>query len=146
MSNLGVYVDSLQNSERTQCLYAALNQAINDGLVDDVSLFYNNVGRNDDVAKFGLFNSTDLWAFTGNLLVTDLSNIGFVKKVVNNFDSYYFMDDVNDNVIDLIFAANDVKVLAKTQQQADYFHRTTGRTVEAVVGDCDIKQILEAVK
>ena len=68
--NLGIYVDTIQKSPETFCIIDQLNKGMESGRLDDASLFFDAVGFNDLPMKFGMFNATAMWAFTGTLLTT----------------------------------------------------------------------------
>jgi len=143
--NLGFYIDSLGKTDTTCALYDALNAAVEHDGVDDVSLFYNNVAFNDSPTNFGLFNSTDIWHFTGNLVVSSLSSLAFAQQVVNKFTIYYLVEDVGENIFKLILATDNVKVLVKDAEGAAHFYRVTGKHADGIIGNYNIEAILGAI-
>ena len=84
--NLGFYVHNTANTPFNQKVYTVLNEALDNGIVSDASLFYDEVDFNPSDKKFGTFNSTDLWSFHGLLVVTHLDGLQMANNVVNDID------------------------------------------------------------
>lgn len=127
--NIGFYVDSLEGTPETIELYKSLNKLVENKTVDDVSLFYNKVNFNPEQPKFGVFNSTETWCFTGTLIVTTIENVKKVQSVVNKAKVVYLYDKKDRNVFDLISLSGDIPVIAKTKEDAEYIYRVSGKPV-----------------
>lgn len=126
--NLGVYIDSLGNHDQLQ--YAA--KEINDGLINkslsDASIFYDGVAHNPYELLCGTFNSTDLWNFSGYLIVLNIDNAFMALNIVNNIDMYYYYNwEENKNTLKLIELLNkNVKVICRNKEDAENLFRLTG--------------------
>jgi len=141
--NIGFYVDSLEGTPETIELYKSLNKLVENKTVDDVSLFYNKVNFNPEQPKFGVFNSTETWCFTGTLIVTTIENVKKVQSVVNKAKVVYLYDKRDRNVFDLISLSGDIPVIAKTKEDAEYIYRVSGKPVRSVAAS--VEEILEVI-
>jgi hypothetical protein len=141
--NIGFYVDSLEGTPETIELYKSLNKLVENKTVDDVSLFYNKVNFNPEQPKFGVFNSTETWCFTGTLIVTRIENVKKVQSVVNKAKVVYLYDKRDRNVFDLISLSGDIPVIAKTKEDAEYIYRVSGKPVRSVAAS--VEEILEVI-
>ena len=81
--NLGFYVDSPSQSGADQ-IYKSMNRWLEEGQIDNGNLFYNDIGFNETQPKFGVFNSTDIWQFTGNLIITSYNAASSIGNVITN--------------------------------------------------------------
>jgi hypothetical protein len=141
--NIGFYVDSLEGTPETIELYKSLNKLVENKTVDDVSLFYNKVNFNPEQPKFGVFNSTETWCFTGTLIVTTIENVKKVQSIVNKAKVVYLYDKRDRNVFDLISLSGDIPVIAKTKEDAEYIYRVSGKPVRSVAAS--VEEILEVI-
>ena len=80
--NIALQVDSIAEKED---VFNLLNSWKDEGQVDNVSLFYEDIGPCAVNPKFGVFNATDLWHFTGYLIVTSLDGVSKVLNTINKF-------------------------------------------------------------
>jgi hypothetical protein len=142
--NIGFYIDSLKGEPETVDLYQSLNRLTESDEVSDVSLFYNAADFNPEQPKFGLFNSTEIWCFTGALIATSLANASLASNVINKFKLYYLYDKNDKDVFQLISLPKTVPILAKTEEDAKYIFRVSGKPVHSVVNN--VEEIIEAVK
>ena len=83
--NIGFYVDSVAATPQNGIIFEVLNEAVENNDVTDASLFYNDIDYNPIKPQFGMFNSTDLWSFTGLLIATSLDNVIKSARVFNKF-------------------------------------------------------------
>ena len=141
--NIGFYVHNTSQSDLNSQIFSLLNDSVQDGEVDDATLFYNEVDHNPslDTKKFGLFNSTDMWSFQGTLVVTSLSLLGLATKVVNKINLIYMYTKDNFEygntgaVLSLIHSSvGDVKTVAKTEEDAREYKRMTGKEIVVLKG------------
>jgi hypothetical protein len=142
--NIGFYIDSLKGEPETVDLYQSLNRLTESDEVSDVSLFYNAADFNPEQPKFGLFNSTEIWCFTGALIATSLANASLASNVINKFKLYYLYDKNDKDVFQLISLPKTVPILAKTEEDAKYIFRVSGKPVHSVVNN--VEEIIGAVK
>ena len=146
--NLGFYIHSTTNNELNSQIFSLLNEAIEDDLVDDASLFYNEVDFNPNIKKFGTFNSTEMWSFSGTLVVTSLKLLSLASKVVNKIKLVYLHNKENfeygdvTTIMDLINLNPNIKVVAKDEHDAKEYTRLTGKEI-GVIKEFNAKEILE---
>ena len=140
--NLAFYVHSTgkQNSE----VFEALNKAVEDKDVTDASIFYNDIDHNPVKPKFGMFNATDIWTFTGVLVATTLENTLRALSVVNKFKLMYLYNKDDNNLIGLLHASNNVSVITKNEEDSKEVYRLTGKTAP-VIPNLSVKKILEVI-
>lgn len=142
--NIGFYIDTLKGEPETVDLYQSLNRLTESDEVSDVSLFYNAADFNPEQPKFGVFNATEIWCFTGALIATSLANASLASNVINKFKLYYLYDKNDKDVFQLISLPKTVPILAKTEEDAKYIFRVSGKPVHSVVNN--VEEIIGAVK
>ena len=128
--NLGIYVDTIVDNE----LLGPISLMINDGLqsktISDASVFYDGIGHNPYPVVYGMFNSTDLWNFDGNLITMSRSTSSKSLNIVNNFSMFYYYGwEKTKNIIDLLKIANDkrVNIICKNEEDKKELYRLTGK-------------------
>ncbi len=141
--NVAFYVDSLGQNDLNSTIFTCLNKASKNPNVSDVSLFYNNIDFNPIPTSFGIFNSTDLWNYTGLLVATTISNVKFAEKIANKF-SLSFLFSKQKFSLELMDVVNKVPILVSSQEDQDEFFRLTGKKSKLVnfTGD-DILEVLK---
>lgn len=122
--NLAFYVDSIFGDENTLNLFGQLNRLVEEKLVDDACVFYNKVNQNPIIPKFGLFNATDIWNYTGVLVATTPNNVLYAHSIINKFKLYYLLQE--RDFVGLIKLPN-VPILVKNKQDEEYIYRVTGK-------------------
>ena len=142
--NLGLYIDSLSEDSTTKEIYTSLNSAITDEKLRDANVFYNKINFNPQVAKFGIFNATEIWCFTGDLIATTLENVMFAKKIVNKFRLFYLFNKQDKDIMSLISLENSVGVLTRNQDESDYVFRVTGKRPK-VLNSLSVEDIKGAI-
>lgn len=135
---IGFYINSLAESPFSNLVFNKLNSAV--GQVRDACLFYNDVGYNSVTPKFGVFNSTELWSFSGVLVATTPKNVLQASKIVNKFKLLYLFGEDRD-FVGLIKLPKDVPVIVTNEADENYVFRTTGRK-PALIPDLDINSIM----
>jgi len=146
--NLGFYIFNTSNSQLNTEVYNTLNEAVEKDMVDDASLFYNEVDFNPNATKFGLFNSTELWSFSGTLVVTSLNLLRLASSVVNKIKLIFlytegaFERGKKDSVMGLLSIPSNVTVITKSEEDAREYKRLTGKEAK-VIGTLNAKKVLE---
>ena len=146
--NLGVYIKDLASTEEVEHLVVNMNKAMEDGLLDDASIFYEGVGRHPVDIKCGCFNSTDLWNFTGSLIVTSIDSARTAINIVNKFKIYlYYKWHKENDLMGLMSLVNHPRVvtICRTKENADELYRLTGSRPVATIENFNMKQILGAL-
>lgn len=142
--NLGFYVDSQQQSETVNKIYNTLNSLVDSNGVENASLFYNDIDFNPITPKFGCFNATDVWYFTGNLVIASIKNALSLGKVVNKFKPFFLYDSEKNSALELIAISNQMPIIAQTQEDADYIRRVTGSEAKLLDGG-DLESVLGVI-
>ena len=142
--NLAFYVHSSGGNELNADIFKCLNDAIDNNKVSDASLFYNDVDYNPIEKKFGCFNSTDLWSFSGALLATTIGNLDIASRVVNDIKLGLLFDSQaqDNNLMSLIQAIQNFPVIVRNEQDKKEIHRITGK-MPHLVNELDAEEILE---
>jgi hypothetical protein len=142
--NLGFYVDKTDGSERNVEIFNALNAAVDNKEVDDACVFFNNVDHNPVHTRFGMFNGTDIWHFTGNLIATSISNVHKALKSVNKFKLSYLYDPAEKNLIGLLELVGRVNIIARNEEEGKEFYRLTGEKPK-VLSSFSVKNIKQVL-
>lgn len=125
--NLGFYVDDCGGSPRNEIIFNFLNSNIEK--MRDGCVFFNNVNFNPVTPKFGLFDATEIWHYTGHLICTTLENFVKATNVANKFKTYYLFDTsdkTEQNFFNLVKVARSAKVLVDNPISEKEFYRITG--------------------
>ena len=146
--NIGFYVDSVNADGPNSAIFKALNEAVTNHEATDASVFYNDIDFNPMETKFGMFNSTDLWAFTGVLVSTTVANTMRALKVVNKLQTMYLYneeDEGHKDLLGLLRITDRVKIITRSEQEDRKVYRLTGKT-STVIPDLKITKIFEAAQ
>lgn len=139
--SIAFYTQELNNSESNLKIYECLNDAVIYNKVNDASLFINNINFMDKPTKFGVFNSTELWNYTGWLITTNINNAFFVKNVVNKFKHIFCADSKETNLMGLIEIINTTPSFTSNEDQQKEIKRVTGKIIPVI--KLDATQIIE---
>jgi hypothetical protein len=128
--NIGIYIDTLSDTQQLEAINAFVNNVKQDDRVTDVSIFYNGIGFNPFDIKCGMFNSTDLWNFHGKLIVSSLNCLASANNIVNNLELYYYYGWENAvKVLDILqLIQNNVPVICRSENDKNFIYRITGKT------------------
>ena len=144
--NIGFYINSTNVNPPNDAIFKALNEAVSNKEVTDASVFYNDIDFNPIETKFGMFNSTELWAFTGVLVATSVANVVRSLKIVNKLRPIYLYhqgDEGNKDLIGLLHITNQVKIITRSEQDNKEVYRLTGKET-TIIPDLNISKIFEA--
>jgi hypothetical protein len=126
---LGFYVETNGGTPQNTEIYNFLNQEVEGNNLEDAALFFNSVGFNPIHTKFGQFDATELWHFTGNLITTSITNTIKAKNVVNKFGLAYLFssaDKTERSIFELVRIARSTKVLVTNDLDEREIYRLTG--------------------
>lgn len=142
--NLAIYVKSLKDEDILKLCIEEIENAMDKNIIDDASIFYDAIGFCPLFFPCGVFNSTDIWNFSGKITTFSLECLTNLKNIVNNFDTYYcFGWEKTDNVLKLISMTSGMKVIAKTKEDASEYYRLTGnKPVGCLDGDISLIDII----
>lgn len=141
--NIGFYVDSLNNSKESKEICSFLNTSIEKNKLRDANVFYKNIAYNPEHPKFGLFNDTDIWLFTGNLICCSIQAAKSASKVVNKFKMAFMYDGKEKNILDLIDIAGSMPFITRSKKDHDYIQRVTGKDT-TIIEDLNIENLVRA--
>lgn len=143
--NIGLFTNSMENEKEIQLFLEGLEYGLNKNIVDDASIFYNDAGFSPYSFPCGLFNSTDLWGFSGKLLVFSIDCLRTAMSIVNNIEIYYcygWEDKLNTlNLIDV--SSKDIKILCNTETHGINLFRLTGKDPVGCIERNNLINILE---
>ena len=134
MNNFAVFLENLGDKKIAPEAYDLLNRIHDKRQARDVSLFYENPGHEPKGSTFGLFNSTETWHFSGDLLVTFLDGLHLLKNTVNkqNVIYYYGLEDDLD-LFGLISGLDQkLTIVARSEDHAKELYRKTGRKADSI--------------
>lgn len=143
--NIGIYVDNIGNQEQMKNLHDFVNMIVLKNNIEDVSIFYDNVGYNQFNIKCGFFNATDLWHFNGTLITTSIETTKNALNIVNKIDIIYLYNKKDRvNIFDLLSIAknNDIKIICYDEDSHRELHRLTN---ESAYGVADLNDILNLI-
>jgi len=143
--NIGLYIDSLGDEKAIKIFIDTIEQGFLSNKLDDASIFYDSVSFTPFNFPCGLFNSTELWNFSGKLLVFSLESLRNAVKIVNNIEIYYvfgFEESINIlAMLDLIWS-NEISVITKNNLGMLNFYRISGKKVNGSLEDKSLMSLL----
>lgn len=127
--NLGIYLKSLVDIEQLKIINKFVEDSVTKNNIYDISIFYDEVAFNPGNTKCGMFNSTDLWSFNGNLIITSLDGLVTSSRVINNINLFYYYGwEQQKNVLGIIEALkNNVKIICRSENDSKEIYRITGK-------------------
>ena len=146
--NLGVYIPHFTKNEAVIDMSKMLNAAVKEDKVSDACVFYDSIGPTHLQMEYALFNSADLWNFTGNLVTTTVETTSKALNVGNKFSIFFYYGFEGDkDVLGLITISNNpnVEVICRSEEDKQEFFRLTGKEPKRVVDNFNI-DILEAIQ
>lgn len=148
MKNIGIFIENIGDYEFSKDAFDALNQ-VDRTKVKDRCLFFENIGPKPCPSDFAMFNSTELWHFSGNLIVTFLEGLKFLNSTVNNKTIFFYYNSkeygYRKDLLGLIKAVdkNNVYIVARNQQDCDEVARLSGDT--PIIIAHDLKSLVEII-
>ena len=125
--NVAFYINQINKDEKTFDIFNKMNSDLESGAIDNGSIFYKEIGPNPVEPKFGMFNSTDIWHFTGTLIATSMETFLDALKAVNRYTlAYLFYKDNKHDVFSLIGMSKTTKILTTTEEDQKEVYRLTG--------------------
>lgn len=124
--NLGIYLKNMTVKHETEFAASIVNYGLSNNLLDDASIFYDNIGPIPQNVLCGLFNSTDLWNFNGTLITPSLDCIRTSLKIVNNFKLIYLHGMEKINILNLFDLLPKISILSLSEKANIDLQRLTG--------------------
>jgi hypothetical protein len=144
--NIGIYLDCLRRIDEIDGIDNLINNNLKNQKISDASIFYNDVGFVEKKVNCGKFNSSDLWNFSGTLIVPYLSCLFKIDNIVNNIKViyYYGLEEKTPvfNTIKALSLCDDV--ICRNNESAKYLYRITGKNIVNIVDN--FENIIESIK
>ena len=143
--NIGLYIDSLGDEKAIKIFIDTIEQGFLSNKLDDASIFYDSVSFTPFNFPCGLFNSTELWNFSGKLLVFSLESLRNAVKIVNNIEIYYvfgFEESINILAMLDLVSSNEISVITKNNLGMLNFYRISGKKVNGSLEDKSLMSLL----
>ncbi len=127
MVNLGIYIKDLSNDKLVACIQQEVMRANNEKELCDSSIFFDDIGPLKLKVDSGIFNSTELWYFKGDLVTTSLETLNKSLSYVNNINIFYCFGFGEYNTLGLLrtINKNDISTIAINKEAAANFYRIT---------------------
>lgn len=129
--NLGVYIPAIEKTV-LQHLVSDIKSAFDNKLIKDASIFYDDVGPMEIHNVCGMFHSTDIWKFTGELVVFHPDSIKKAEAAGNNFNITYCHGLTTSSVLSLLSSLNGYNCIAMSEESQQDLVRLTGRDAKGL--------------
>jgi hypothetical protein len=129
--NLGIYLPILQK-EILSVILAEIKDGLDSGKLKDASIFYDDVGPIEPHNVCGMFNSVELWKFTGKLVTFSPDSMMKANSVSNKFKTIYCHGLMQYDVLSLLAALKTKHCIAITEDAKRDFKRVTGKPIAGV--------------
>lgn len=143
--NLGIYVPNLGDELFEQSVNE-ISRGLKSGLINDASIFYDNVAPIKVPAPCGLFNVTDLWNFSGSLVALSVDSAIMTCKIVNNNQVFFGYGWGQKNafaILNLVYK-HGVKTICKNEDLEKDFYRLTAQ--KALGHTHNLEGLIELIK
>ena len=127
--HLGVYVEHAGLTDQMTFAKELFDYGKEKKILKDKSIFYNSAMHNEVNIKCGMFNSTDIWNFSGTIVTFSLSNCLSVTNIINNFNvAYIYGLEEKLNVFNLLKISQEknVKFMSSSPEKQKELFRITG--------------------
>lgn len=127
--NLGIYIDKISDYKQLEFSKQLIDYGIETNKINDASIFYNVIGQNPYKFSCGIFNSTDLWNFSGKLLVYSLECAIGAMNIINNIDIiyYYGLEKEKINVLQLMAINKEAEYICNSEENSKELYRLTNK-------------------
>tara|TARA_E500000318_G_scaffold87547_1_gene84535 strand:- start:74 stop:502 length:429 start_codon:yes stop_codon:yes gene_type:complete len=88
--NFGFYINNLSDEKQISVIANAIHNSLNENKVKDIAVFFDNASPPKYNFPCATFNSCDLWAFSGNLIVFSQENLASAVNIVNDIKIYFY--------------------------------------------------------
>lgn len=137
--NIGIYLKSIADIKKLTGIDSFINNGLSKNVLKDASIFYDDVGFNETSISCGMFNSTDLWNFSGNLIVTSFDSLVKAKKIVNNINLiyYYGWEDRGSIFATIASLTLPNKIICRTEDDSKYLKRISSKDFPSISENFD---------
>jgi len=141
--NIGFYINNLQDQELVNKIVTEVQ--INKKYLSNISIFYDNVGPFPFGLDIALFNSTELWSFTGQLVVFSEESWLKSNNIINKFQTFlYYQPEKIKNTLSLFkMIDSNCKIISSSEENSKVLYRLTG--VDAVGISSDLVGLVKVV-
>ena len=125
---ISFYINKTDSSPSSLAIYNGLNKLVDSGKVTDANLFFNDIDFMPVQPKFGMFDGSNIWHYTGTLVATTLKNLNLANLAVNKFKLVYMYDksQVDGKQLYNLLQSVGIPVIALTKENQDEYYRLTG--------------------
>jgi hypothetical protein len=127
MYNVGFFIPKIDGSDLNVEIFENLNEALTSKEIAEAVVFYNDVEHNPVTPKFGMFNSTDIWFFTGTLISTSLDTCELSRSAVNKFKLYHLYNAGEKNLVGALHISQHVEFITTSPEDSKELYRITGK-------------------
>lgn len=134
MINLGFYIEDLGDPNCIFHISSEINRAKKSSEVLDASIFFDNIGPLNININAGIFNSTDIWNFNGDLIVFSTEMLEKAMNYINNINIYLcygWKPCQTLSLLQLVYKYN-TPVIALDKNAANNFKRITNKNVISI--------------
>lgn len=125
---ISFYINKTDSSPSSLAIYNGLNKLVDSGKVTDANLFFNDIDFMPVQPKFGMFDGSNIWHYTGTLVATTLKNLNLANLAVNKFKLVYMYDksQVDGKQLYNLLQSVGIPVITLTKENQDEYYRLTG--------------------
>lgn len=127
MYNVGFFIPKIDGSPLNVEIFENLNKSLANKDIAEAVVFYNDVDRNPVKPTFGMFNSTDIWFFTGILISTSLDTCELSRSAVNKFKLYHLYNAGEKNLVGTLHVSQDTEFITTSPEDSRELYRITGK-------------------
>lgn len=142
--NVAFFIDQIDEGKKNSQIFNSLNDDLEKGKIKNGSIFFKEVGFSPVLPRFAMFNSTDIWNFTGTLIATSISTFRYAMKAVNNYDLIYYFNKEKADVFSLNHIMKTGKVIVDNEEDEREIYRLTNKK-PILVSDFKPHKILETL-
>lgn len=143
--NLAFYVNKISDEHLE--LFNMLNDAAAKYPSASLSVFYDDLDFVSIPTNFAMFNSTELWSFTGTLICFKDEHTIKALNVINKFKLIHmYKKDLNQSLFNTISLANNdqINMITRSEEDNKELYRTTGKKSKQIQ-NLSIEEILEVI-
>tara|TARA_B100001559_G_C16446196_1_gene596876 strand:+ start:255 stop:680 length:426 start_codon:yes stop_codon:yes gene_type:complete len=129
---IGFYLKHNGTCEALESIVQEINRALSNNTIKDGLIFYEDAAKSKKY-NCAMFNSCDLWSFSGKLITSSPTLFLKASNIVNNIDHYYYYGWEHVNALTLIEISNRTKIICNSEESAEEFYRLTNKRTNKVV-------------
>jgi hypothetical protein len=146
---LGFLVPHLGGTQLAFRLIYNVNKASHRSIDKDIVVFYENIVKPCYTVGFMTTNVADAWSYPGPMIATNLSTAHKIIQFPGPPRKYFYVWDLEwkdipnkkYEALAEIYHNPKLELIARSDHHAKAIEHVWGRSVKAVVEDCDIDQL-----